>query len=137
MIAQNSLVQNKWAKSPYCKLLLRMNGTNDGTTFLDESPSPKTITVNGNVCTKTAVKRFGNAYLYLDGVLIATQAKTANTPSSSNATTPLQIGFSYTGYYMYGYVDEMAIWNTIVPISDLYPVRAPLYDYAISEWSGQ
>ena len=39
------IATNRWAKSPYCKLLLHMNGVNDGTVFNDESPSPKTITV--------------------------------------------------------------------------------------------
>lgn len=249
MIAQNSIVQNKWAKSPYCKLLLHMNGDNDGTTFIDASPSPKTITANGGACTKTAVKRFGNASAYFDGdgdYLSVTNSSDFNfgtndwtislwyNPSSltvndtflfkshtDNDAYPVflydigntlgkirfivrdasnvnigsyevtsaisfEVGKSYhlvlerkgssillylngisipltegvaigsssiststkdflVGAHPYfasrdinGYIDELAIWNGVaIPISDLYPARAPLYDYAISEWSGQ
>ena len=46
-------------------LLLHMDGTNDGTTFTDEAG--KTVTVNGNVVTKTGIKKFGTASGYFPG----------------------------------------------------------------------
>jgi len=49
-----------------CKLNLRMNGTDNGTTFTDSSPSGKTVT-RYNALTKTAVKKFGTASGYFDG----------------------------------------------------------------------
>jgi PKD repeat protein len=49
----------------YLKLLMHMNGTNDGTVFTDETG--KTITRYGNTVTKTAIKQLGNASGYFDG----------------------------------------------------------------------
>lgn len=49
----------------YTKLLLHMDGADNGTTFTDESG--KTVTVGGNVCTKTGIKKFGTASAYFDG----------------------------------------------------------------------
>lgn len=60
-------IQNKWAKDPRCVLLLHMDGDNNGTTFVDHSPSRKMVTVNGDAKTVTATKRFGNASAYFDG----------------------------------------------------------------------
>lgn len=237
MIAQNSIVQSKWAKDPRCVLLMHMNGENDGTIFLDESPSPKTITRYGDTCTKTATKRLGVSSAYFDGtdyltipdsndfyfgssdftimvyvklqspsttqtvicqanssgnyysntirivsgvptfedqtiaagannVLAPTISDTnwhqlvvirngsslqhyndgvSGTPisvsgSTYNSETPFTIGRygDYNDIYLNGYIDELVIWNGVaIPIEDLYPARAPLYDYAISEWSGQ
>lgn len=51
----------------YTSLLLKMNGTNGGTTFTDNSYSPKTITVNGNANTSTAEFKYGTASGYFDG----------------------------------------------------------------------
>lgn len=52
-------------KDIYTKLLLHMNGTDNGTTFTDECG--KIVTANGNACTKTGVKKFGTASGYFDG----------------------------------------------------------------------
>lgn len=41
-----------------CSLLLPMDGTNNGTTFTDWSPSPKTVTVAGNAKTVTAQSKY-------------------------------------------------------------------------------
>ena len=49
----------------YTKLLLHMNGADNGTTFTDESG--KTVIIAGNACTKTGAKKFGTASAYLDG----------------------------------------------------------------------
>jgi len=54
-----------------CKLNLRMDGANDGTTFTDSSPSGKAITNNSNtIKTKTATKKFGTASGYSDSSAI-------------------------------------------------------------------
>lgn len=49
----------------YTKLLLHMDGADNGTTFTDEAGH--TLTPVGNACTKTAVKKFGSASAYFDG----------------------------------------------------------------------
>jgi Concanavalin A-like lectin/glucanases superfamily len=56
------------ANSNYCKLLLHMNGADDGTTFTDDSKggSSNSITAT-NAVTKTAVKKLGSASGYFDG----------------------------------------------------------------------
>jgi len=219
-------VQNKWAKDPRCVLLMHMNGENDGTVFLDESPSPKTITRYGDTKTSTTKKRFGNTSAFFDGtsdyITCGTSAWGTNDltisvwfyptayagyildsitnslrgfiylqdathvrfgPDSgfltftvstidlnawhnivitrkSGSVTMCIDGVSYTpqtlttnftdtgltvgtynlhnAYFFNGYLDELAVWiGVAIPIEDLYPARAPLYDYAIAEWEGQ
>jgi len=49
----------------YSKLLLHMDGADNGTTFTDEAGN--TVTSYGNTCTKTAQKAFGTASAYFDG----------------------------------------------------------------------
>jgi hypothetical protein len=49
------------------KLLLHMDGSNDGTTFTDSSAGAHSITRTGAV-TKTAIKKFGTASGWFDGV---------------------------------------------------------------------
>jgi hypothetical protein len=44
-----------------------MTGANDSTTFTDVSPSPKTITVNGDTKISTAQSKWGNGSGYFDG----------------------------------------------------------------------
>ena len=48
-------------------LLLRGNGINGSTTIIDESATPKTVTVYGNAQISTAQSKFGGASIYLDG----------------------------------------------------------------------
>ena len=48
-------------------LLLPMTGANNSTTFTDRSPSPKTITRNGNTKILTAQSKWGNGSGYFDG----------------------------------------------------------------------
>jgi len=50
----------------YTKLLLHMDGANDGTTFTDDSASAHTVTAVANAVTKTAEKKFGTASAYFD-----------------------------------------------------------------------
>ena len=45
---------------------MHMDGNDNGTTFTDECG--KTVTAHGDVCTKTAEKKFGTASAYFDGV---------------------------------------------------------------------
>jgi hypothetical protein len=49
-------------------LLLHGDGSDEGTTFTDSSPTtPHTVTPNGNVNTETSVKKFGTASAEFDG----------------------------------------------------------------------
>lgn len=47
-------------------LLLHMNG--NGSTFVDSSPTPKTVTANGNATQSTAQSKFGGKSAYFDGI---------------------------------------------------------------------
>lgn len=49
------------------KLLLHMDGAHLGTSFIDSSSVPKTVTANGNVLTSTSDKKFGTAQANFDG----------------------------------------------------------------------
>lgn len=59
-------------------LLLHFDGANGSTTFTDNSPSPKTVTRNGNAQISTAESKFGGASAYFDG-----NADWVETPNSS------------------------------------------------------
>ncbi len=48
-------------------LLLHMDGANNGTTFIDNSPIPKAITANGNAVTSTTIVKYGTASALFDG----------------------------------------------------------------------
>jgi len=48
-------------------LLLRGDGTNGSTAIIDESPSPKTITVVGNAQISTAQSKYGGSSIAFDG----------------------------------------------------------------------
>ncbi len=48
-------------------LLLHFDGANGSTTFTDNSPTPKTVTANGNAAISTTQSKFGGASVYLDG----------------------------------------------------------------------
>lgn len=50
----------------YTKLMLHMDGSDDGAVFTDDSLSPKTVTPI-NAVTKTAIKKFGTAGGYFNG----------------------------------------------------------------------
>ena len=48
-------------------LLLHLDGANDGNTFTDSSSAGHTVSLTGNIVTKTAVKKFGTASGYWNG----------------------------------------------------------------------
>lgn len=48
-------------------LLLHCNGANGSTTFTDNSPTPKTVTANGNAQISTAQSKFGGSSALFDG----------------------------------------------------------------------
>jgi len=50
-----------------CSLLMHFSGSNGSTTFIDNSPTPKTATPAGNAQISTVQSKFGGASLYLDG----------------------------------------------------------------------
>ena len=62
------LGQKTSRNNSHCKLNLRCDGVNDGTSFVDSSSSGKTIdNVSNIVLTKTAIKKYGSASGYWDG----------------------------------------------------------------------
>ena len=68
-------------------LLLPMNGANDGVTFTDWSPAPKTITREGNTKTTTAQSKYYGSSAYFDG---------SGDYLSCAAIPPLLVGNIYT-----------------------------------------
>ena len=50
-----------------CSLLMHFSGSNGSTTFIDNSPSPKTVTPVGNAQISTAQSKFGGSSGYFDG----------------------------------------------------------------------
>ena len=58
---------NPMGNDSYTKLLLHCNGTDGSTSFIDVSPSPKTVTAFGNAQIDTAQSVFGGASALLDG----------------------------------------------------------------------
>jgi hypothetical protein len=48
-------------------LFLKGNGTNNSTNIIDDSPSPKTVTVNGNTKISTAQSKYGGSSILFDG----------------------------------------------------------------------
>lgn len=68
----------------YTALLLKMDGTNGGTSFTDNSYSAKTVSVFGNSNTSTAAFKYGTAAGYFDG-------------TGDYLTTPYNAGFDPSG----------------------------------------
>lgn len=48
-------------------LIIHANGANSSKTIIDTSPTPKTITANGDAQISTAQSKFGGSSLYMDG----------------------------------------------------------------------
>lgn len=63
-------------------LLLHCDGSNGSTTFSDNSPSPKTVTANGNAQVSTAQSKWGGASALFDG-------------ANDNLTVPNNAGFDF------------------------------------------
>lgn len=63
-------------------LLLHMNGANGGTTFTDNSPTPKTMTATGAAVTSTAQAKFGTASFLA--------------PTGGAVTTPDSVAFDFS-----------------------------------------
>ena len=61
------LIQNQGGIDSYNKLMLHMDGANDGTTFTDSSDSGRVVTANADVHTDTGEKKFGTASAQFDG----------------------------------------------------------------------
>ena len=51
----------------FVSLMLHMDGANNSTTFTDTSPTPKTVTVNGDAKVSTAQSKFGGASAVFGG----------------------------------------------------------------------
>ena len=66
-------------------LLLHADGTNGSTSFIDSSPSPKTITANGDAVISTSNPKFGTGALYVSttGFLSTPNLNTADFGSSN------------------------------------------------------
>lgn len=67
---QQMLVAGGAVVDPYyanVSILLHMDGTNGSTTFIDNSPTPKTVTANGNAQISTAQWKFDGSSGLFDG----------------------------------------------------------------------
>lgn len=82
-------------------LLLNFDGTNGSTTITDDSPSPKTISVNGNAQLSTTQHKFNSTSLLLDG-----SGDYLTTPTSSD----LQFGTS--DFTIEAWIYPLAFTNT-------------------------
>ena len=60
-----SIVGDEYYNS--CSLLMHFSGSNGSTTFIDNSPTPKTVTPVGNAQISTAQSKFGGSSGYFDG----------------------------------------------------------------------
>jgi hypothetical protein len=80
-------------------LLLHMDGANGSTTFTDNSPSPKTVTANGNAQVSTTQSKFGGASGYFDGAgdYLSIPDSADFDFGSGNFTIEFWIYFSTTG----------------------------------------
>lgn len=56
---------DQWRR--FVSLMLHADGANNSTTFTDTSPTPKTVTVNGNTKISTAQSEFGGSSMLFDG----------------------------------------------------------------------
>lgn len=72
-------------------LLMHCDGSNGATSTVDSSPSPKSLTVNGNAQLSTAQLKFGTAALLLDGT--GDYVSAADSPDWSFGTGPFTIEF--------------------------------------------
>ncbi|MBP8282657.1 MAG: LamG domain-containing protein [Chromatiaceae bacterium] len=83
-------------------LLLHCDGTDGSTTFTDNSPTPKTITVYGNAHIETDQSKFGGASAYFDGTgdYLTAPASAAFNFGSGNFTLEFFIKTAGTLQYM-------------------------------------
>jgi hypothetical protein len=73
-------------------LLLHGDGTNGSTTIVDSSPTPKTVTVNGNAQISTAQSKFGGASIAFDGLsYLSLDGSSAFTYGASDFTIELWV----------------------------------------------
>jgi len=87
-------------------LLLHCDGTNGSTTFTDNSPSPRTVTANGNAQVTTSTKRFGTGGLALDGSgdYLSVPANALFNFGTGDFTIEWSVNFNATGsQYMMDY----------------------------------
>lgn len=94
-------------------LLLHCDGVNGGTSFPDNSPSPKTPTVYGSAITSTADKKFGTASLY-------------------QSTTGDRLGYSPSADFAMGTGDwTIEMWSGLLDVggrvNNVIDLRAPGY----------
>jgi YD repeat-containing protein len=94
-------------------LLLHADGANGGTSFTDNSLSPKTITRGGSAITSATQSRFGGSSLYFDGVrdYISLPADPSFALKSSDFTIEMWI------YKLGNNSNTSRLWN---PEGDLY-----------------
>ena len=76
-------------------LLLRGNGTNGSTSFVDESPNGLTITNTGSVNVNTTTKKYGTGSIFFDGI------GDYLTAQNSNAFTFGTGDFTIEGWYYF------------------------------------
>lgn len=101
----------------YTKLMLHMNGIDDGTTFVDSSPSDQDITYGANAVTKTGIKKFGSASGYFDGASYFTVADSTDWDMSGEYTIDLWFKRSTIGasqFLLSQFEDASNRWNLAI-----------------------
>lgn len=93
-------------------LLLHCDGTNGSTTFTDDSPSPKTVTANGNAQINTAQSKFGGASAAFDGAgdYLSAPNSTDLQLGSSNFTIEMWV-YNATGQGSFALISKGSEWR--------------------------
>ena len=67
VLQEADIATNQGGIDTYTKLMLHMDGTNNGTTFTDSSTATHGVTITGGVVTQTGTRKMGTASAYFPG----------------------------------------------------------------------
>jgi hypothetical protein len=118
-------------------LLLHMDGS--GSTFVDNSGTPKTVTAYGNATQSTAQSKFGGKGAYFDGTGDYIQLSTQNQSSLQFSTQPHTVEFwfktastqQYTCLFYRGRQDVEATYDYVLNINNASASAGDLTLYSL------
>ena len=114
----------------YTKLLLHMDGADDGVVFTDSSSNGFTVTPTG-VVTKTAVKKFGTASGFINGS--GTYLTVQDNAAWNFGTAPFTVDFWVYHTDVTTALEYSTVWNQTVDASNRFALCA----YAANAfWAG-